>query len=191
MWCSNCVVSSSKTLVFCQQRIPQGHPSFLSRCMSFASHSPSICYAFTRRRINNCIFYRLFLSAQALQESHRSLGKRGHCHEAVSIRTRTNYSLIVSLQVHCNDYGCIHSFWVIRVMTYKGHQLRFFVKIGVRSCRKLDKLFQIRVKLSQTLSDKMENHRSDGNAHGKSTAIRFYSNLSQSVSILAYFQNQK
>ena len=82
---------------------------------------PSICYAFTRRGINNCIFYRLFLSAQALQESHRSLGKRGHCHEAVSIRTRTNYSLIVSLQVHCNDYGCIHSFWVIRVMTYKGH----------------------------------------------------------------------
>ena len=122
-WCgaSNCIVSSSKTLVFCQQRIPQGHPSFLSRCISFASHSPSICYAFTRRRINNCIFYRLFLSAQALQESHRSLGKRGHCHEAVSIRTRTNYSLIVSLQVHCNDYGCIHSFWVIRVMTYKGH----------------------------------------------------------------------
>ena len=51
---------------------------------------PSICYAFTKG-INNCIFYRLFLSAQALQESHRSLGKRGHCHEAVSIRTRTKF----------------------------------------------------------------------------------------------------
>ena len=37
----------------------------------------------------------------------------------------------------------------------------------------------------------MENHVRDGNACGKSTAIRFYSNPSPSVSILAYFQNQK
>ena len=37
----------------------------------------------------------------------------------------------------------------------------------------------------------MENQKSEGNTHGKSMAIRFYSNLSQSVSILAFFQNEK